>query len=128
MKRKVKQMTRRNQGQSLEEIRDRLNPVIVGWVNYYALADGRKHMARLDEWLRRRMRQVAWKQWKTPRNRYENLRNRGVSEYWAVRAGGTSLGTWRLSKSPPVHHALNNTYWQKFRLESFLRRYQLRHT
>jgi RNA-directed DNA polymerase len=128
MKRKVKQMTRRNQGQSLEEIRDRLNPVIVGWVNYYALADGRGHMARLDEWLRRRMRQVAWKQWKTPRNRRENLHTRGVSEYWAVRAGGTSLGTWRLSKSPPVHHALNNVYWQQFGLESFLERYQLRHT
>jgi hypothetical protein len=49
MKRKMKQMTRRNQGRSLEEIRDRLNRVIIGWVNYYALADGRGHMVRLDE-------------------------------------------------------------------------------
>jgi group II intron reverse transcriptase/maturase len=128
MKRKMKQITRRNQGRSLEEIRDRLNPAIVGWVNYYALADGRGHMARFDEWLRRRMRQIAWKQWKTPRNRYENLRARGVSEYWAIRAGGTSLGIWRLSKSPPVHHALNNTYWQEFGLRSFLEQYQIRHT
>ena len=66
MKRKMKQMTRRNQGRSLEEIRERLNRVIIGWVNYYALADGRMHMACLDERLRRRMRQIAWKQWKTP--------------------------------------------------------------
>jgi hypothetical protein len=128
MKRKVKQMTQRNQGRSLEEIRDRLNPAIIGWVNYYALADARGHMTRFDERLRRRMRQIAWKQWKTPRNRNENLKARGVSEYWAIRAGGTSLGPWRLSKSPPVQHALNNTYWQEFGLESFLRRYQLRHT
>ncbi|MGB3714656.1 MAG: group II intron maturase-specific domain-containing protein [Candidatus Promineifilaceae bacterium] len=128
MKRKVKQMTRRNQGQSLEEIRDRLNPAIVGWVNYYALADGRKHMARFDERLRRRMRQIAWKQWKTPRNRRENLHNRGVSEYWAVRAGGTSLGPWRMSKSPSVHYAMNNTYWQEFGLRSFLKQFLLRHT
>jgi hypothetical protein len=128
MKRKMKQMTRRNQGQALEEIRDRLNPVIVGWVNYYALADGQKHMKRFDEWLRRRMRQTAWKQWKTPRNRYDNLRTRGVSEFWAVRAGGTSLGPWRLSKSPPVHHALNNTFWFEFGLKSFLKQYQIRHT
>ena len=69
MKRKMKQMTRRNQGRSVEETRDRLNHVIIGWVNYYALADGRGHMVRLDEWLRRRMRQIVWKQWKTPRNR-----------------------------------------------------------
>ena len=128
MKRKVKQMTGRNQGQSLEEVRDRLNPAIVGWVNYYALADGRRHMARFDAWLRRRMRQLAWKQWKTPQNRRENLRKRGVSGYWAIRTGGTSLGPWRMSKSPSVHHALNNTYWQEFGLKSFLKQYQIRHT
>jgi hypothetical protein len=128
MKRKVKQMTSRNQGQSLEEIRDRLNPVIVGWVNYYALADGRTHMTRFDEWLRRRMRQIAWKQWRTPQNRRDNLRAGGVSEYWAVRAGGTSVGPWRMSRSPPVHHALNNTYCQEFRLRIFLEQYQIRHT
>ena len=128
MKRKVKQMTGRNQGQSLEEIRDRLNPVIVGWVNYYALADSRTHMARFDERLRRRMRQIAWKQWKTPRNRYENLRARGVSEYWAIRVGGTSLGPWRISKSPPVHHSLSNTFWLEFGLKSFLKQYQNRYT
>jgi len=92
------------------------------------LADGRGHMARLDEWLRRRMRQVAWKQWKTPRNRRKNLHARGVSEYWAVRAGGASIGPWRMSKSPPVHHALNNTYWHEFGLRSFLKQYQVRHT
>ena len=128
MKRKMKQMTRRNQGQSLEEIRDRLNPVIVGWVNYYALADSRTHMARFDERLRRRMRQIAWKQWKTPRNRYDNLRARGVSEYWAIRVGGTSLGPWRISKSPPVHHSLSNTFWLEFGLKSFLKQYQNRYT
>jgi hypothetical protein len=128
MKRKMKQMTRRNQGQSLEEIRDRLNPAIVGWVNYYALADGRGHMARFDDWIRRRMGQITWKQWKTPRNRRENLLAGGVSEYWAVRAGGTCRGPWRMSKSPPVHHALNNTYWHVFGLRSFLKQYQVRHT
>jgi len=128
MKRKMKQMTGRSQGRSLEEIRDRLNPVIVGWVNYYTFADSRKHMVQFDERLRRRMRQIAWKQWKTSRNRYEYLRARGVSEYWAIRAGGTSLGSWCLSKSPPVHHALNNTYWFEFGLKSFLKLYQLRHT
>jgi hypothetical protein len=128
MKRKVKQKTQRNQGRSLEEIRDRLNPTIIGWVNYYALADAKGHMTRFDEWLRRRMRQIAWKQWKTSRNRYENLKARGVSKYWAIRASGTSQGSWRLSKSPPVHHALNSTYWQEFGLESFLKQYQLRKT
>ena len=128
MKRKVKKLTRRSQGRSWEEIRDSLRRSVIGWVNYYALAEAKGHMGHLDEWLRRRMRQMAWKQWKTPRNRYKNLKARGVSEYWAVRAGGGSLGTWRMSKTPPVHQALSNAYWRKVGLVSFLEQYELRHT
>jgi RNA-directed DNA polymerase len=127
-KRKLRQMTRRSQGRSIEEVRDELNPYIRGWVNYFALADAKAHMQRLDEWVRRRLRQVLWKQWKTPANRYRNLRTRGVSEYWAKRAGGTSKGCWCLSASPPLHQALNNAYWRGLGLESFLHRYQLRYT
>ena len=128
MKRKVKALTRRNQGKSWAEVRDNLRRYVIGWVNYFALADAKRKMQETDQWLRRRMRQLAWKQWKTPRNRYENLKRRGVAEFWAKRAGGSSLGTWRMSKTPPVHHALSNDYWHKVRLVSFLRQYQLRHT
>jgi group II intron reverse transcriptase/maturase len=128
IKRKVKKLTRRSQGRSWEEIRDKLRRSISGWVNYYALADARNHMKHLDEWLRRRMRQLAWKQWKTSRNRYKNLKARGVSEYWAKRAGGGSLGTWRMSKTPPIHQALSKVYWQRVGLVSFLEQYELRHT
>ena len=121
-------MTGRNRGRSIEAVRDELNPFIRGWVNYYALADAKAHMQRLDEWTRRRLRQVVWKQWKTPANRYRNLRVRGVSEYWAIRAGGTSKASWRLSASPPLHQALNTIFWRELGFENFLQRYNLRHT
>jgi len=103
VERRIRQITRRNSGRSLEMIRDELNPYITGWVNYYALADGRGHMVRLDKWLRRRMRQICWKQWKTPQNRRENLLKLGVPEEWAKMNAGTSLGDWCLSKSPWLH-------------------------
>ena len=128
VKRRIRQLTRRSQGRSWHEIKARLEAYIRGWVNYYALADAKGHMIRLDEWLRRRMRQLAWKQWKTPKRRRQNLRSRGVSEYWAKRVGGSSLGPWRLSMSPPVKQALSNAYWQKVGLPSFKTQYQLRHT
>ena len=128
MKCKVKRLTRRNRGKGWTEVRDGLSRAVVGWVNYYALADAGNHMKQLDEWLRRRMRQMAWKQWKTPKNRYRQLKTRGVSEYWAIRAGGTSKGVWRLSKSPPVHKALGNGYWRKVGLVSFSQQYELRRT
>jgi len=125
---KIRRLTRRNVGRSLEQIRNRLNPVIIGWTNYFALADARGHMQRFDEHLRRRLRQIVWKQWKTPAKRNRNLRALGVSEYWAIRAGGTSKGYWRLSASPPLHKALNNAYWEQLDLKSFLQHYLLRHT
>lgn len=128
IKRRLRQETRRNRGRSMEETLERLNPVIAGWVNYFALADAKGHMERLDEWLRRRLRQVLWKQWKTPRNRYRNLRALGVSKYWAIRAGGSSKGCWRMSASPPLQQALNNAFWHSLGLKNFLKQYQLRYT
>jgi len=124
---KIRCLTRRNIGRSLEQIRDRLNPVIIGWTNYYVLADARGHMKRFDEHLRRRLRQIVWKQWKTPAKRYRKLRALGVSEFWAIRAGGTSKGCWRLSASPPLHQALNNAFWEQLGLKSFLQHYLLRY-
>lgn len=126
--RRIRQLTRRSGGQSLEQLRDRLNPVITGWVNYFAPANMKSPMLRLDEHLRRRLRQVVWKQWKTPANRYRNLRALGVSDFWAVRTAGTSKGCWRLSASPPLHQALDVAFWQQLGLNSFLQHYLLRHT
>ena len=57
MKRKVKALTRRNQGKSWVEIRDNLRRYVIGWVNYFALADAKRKMEETDQWLRRRMRQ-----------------------------------------------------------------------
>lgn len=128
LKAKLRQVSRRSSGRSLEQIREQLNPIIRGWVNYYALADAGSHLQRLDKWLRRRMRQIAWKQWKTSKNRYQKLRERGVPSHWAKLNAGTSLGVWRLSNSPWIHRALNNAYWRDFGLESFLQQYNLRHT
>jgi hypothetical protein len=108
--------------------REELNRYIVGWVNYYALAKAKAHMQRLDGYMRRRLRQIVWKQWKTPKNRARNLRALGVSEYWAIRTGGTSKGYWRLSASPPLHKALDNAYWRNFGLKSFSQQYNRRHT
>lgn len=125
---KIRLLTRRNEGKALEQIRDRLNPVIIGWTNYFALADARRHMVRLDEHLRRRLRQIEWKQWKKPKKRYRMLWAAGVSEYWAIRTAGTSKGYWRLSASPPLHQALNNAYWDRLGVKSFSLEYQLRHT
>ncbi|MEZ4868792.1 MAG: hypothetical protein R3C14_46135 [Caldilineaceae bacterium] len=88
----------------------------------------KRHMAELDEHLRKRMRQLAWKQWKTCKRRQQRLKQLGVNDYWANWADGASQGPWRMSKSPPLHQALSNQYWRKVGLVSFSQQYQLRRT
>jgi len=121
-------MTGRNQGRAIEDIIQTLNRYIVGWINYFAIADIKHHMTAMDEWLRRRLRQICWKQWKTPRRRFEQLRQLGIPEILSILTAGTSKGDWRLSASPPLHRALSNVYWRERGLKSFLQHYLLRQT
>jgi group II intron reverse transcriptase/maturase len=127
-KSKLRKLTRRSQGNSLEVIRDRVNYFVIGWTNYYSLVDFRGQFNNLDRWLRRRMRQIRWKQWKTIRNRIENLLALGGSKQWAIRTSMSSKGCWHIAKSRPLHATLNNAYWRQFGLKSFLQQYNLRHT
>lgn len=125
---KLRQLTRGNGGRSVETIRDKLNAYIIGWTNYYGLTELPSQLKDLDGWLRRRLRAIRWKQWKTSKNRRQNLEALGVSQYWAIRAGGTSKGAWRVSASPPLHQAMNNAYWRNIGLKTFLQQYNLRQT
>lgn len=125
---KLRKLTRRSQGNALEMIRDRVNYLVIGWTNYYSLADFRGQLEDLDRWLRRRMRQIVWKQWKTIHNRIENLLKLGVSKHWAIKTGLSAKGCWDIAKSRPLHRALNNAYWRDFGLRSFVQQYDLRHT
>jgi hypothetical protein len=123
---RVRALTSRQQGKSLDSIRDRLNAFIVGWVNYYALADAALHLRLLDSHLRRRLRQLIWVQWKTPANRYDQLRARGLSQHWAALIAASTSGPWPLSKSPQLECALDNAFWQELGFMTFSERYRLR--
>lgn len=121
-------MTGRNQGRSVDDVIQTVNVYIIGWMNYFAIADIKGHMRRIDEWLRRRLRQICWKQWKTPKRRYEELCRLGIAIPSAILNAGTSKGDWRLAGSPTVQRALSNAYWRECGLKSFLQQYLLRHT
>jgi len=64
LKAKIRQLTARSNGWSNEKRKQKLREYIVGWVNYFKIADIKSLLVRLDEWLRRRIRMVIWKQWK----------------------------------------------------------------
>jgi len=64
LKDKIREVTGRSNGMGIEERKSRLNSIVRGWMNYFKLADAKKLLEGLDEWIRRRIRMVTWKRWK----------------------------------------------------------------
>jgi group II intron reverse transcriptase/maturase len=119
VKAKVKTYTRRSNGKSIEERITDLDFLIKGWVNYYKIADMRKHCQRLDEWMRRRLRMCIWKQWKKIKCRHRNLVKLGINYFKAWEYANTRKAYWRTSNSPILACSLTNNYFKDLGLFSF---------
>lgn len=107
-KERVRQITARNRGVSLDRLMTELARYINGWRGYFGFCQTPSVLRRLEQWTRRRVRLVAWKQWKTRRRRLSALVSRGTPPALAASAAGSSLGPWRHSRSLPLHIALDN--------------------
>lgn len=92
-------LTNRSNGWSNERRKERLRQFITGWVNYFRLADMQKLLNRVDEWLRRRIRMVIWKQWKRVKTKIRNLVTLGVKKSKAYEWANTRKGYWRIAGS-----------------------------
>jgi group II intron reverse transcriptase/maturase len=99
IKGKLKYLTRRNQGISVEAVLIKLKSYVGGWLGYYAIASMSRLMQELTEWVRRRIRMYIWKQWKRIRTRIAKLKSLGVREEQAFRWANTRKGYWRISGS-----------------------------
>src|SRR5262249_36908803 len=84
----------RSWGVSMDRRIRELNRFTIGWTNYFALAETPSVFDELDEWLRRRLRQIRWKEWKRPRTRWRNLRTLGTPEQKAREWAFSEKGYW----------------------------------
>ena len=107
-KRKLKQLTKRSWSISLDERIVKLNQVIRGWINYFRIADMKTYMNNISEHLRRRIRCIIWKQWKTCEHRYKCLLKLGVSRNKARRTSYSRASYWHNSMSIVVSVAISN--------------------
>ncbi|SNX53238.1 Group II intron, maturase-specific domain [Thermoanaerobacterium sp. RBIITD] len=96
----------------------KIKQAIVGWVNYFAIADMRNILKTLDEWLRRRIRMCYWKQWKKIKTKHDNLVNLGIENSKAWEYANTRKSYWRISNSPILSRALTNKYLKEIGLVS----------
>src|SRR6516165_8647312 len=105
-KTKVRELTRRTRGRSLTQIIKELSTYLIGWRGYFGFCQTPSVLRALDEWIRRRLRAIAWKQWKHGRARFAELRRRGVGRDLAAQTAGSPHGPWRLANSPALNIAL----------------------
>ena len=108
---RVRELTRRTKGVSLEGMVKELTVYLRGWHGYFGFCQTPTVLADLDSWIRRKLRCFMWKQWKRGRTRYKELRKRGVNEALAAQTAGSPHGPWRLSQSPALCIAFPNAYF-----------------
>jgi RNA-directed DNA polymerase len=105
-KAKVRELTRRTCGKSLSQVAKELSVYLIR--GYFGFCETPSVLRELDQWTRRRLRAIAWKQWKRGRTRFARLRRRGVGRDLAAQTAGSPHGPWRLSNSPALTIALPN--------------------
>jgi len=110
-KQRVRELTRRTTGVSIETMVAQLSRYLTGWRGYFGFCQTPSVLRSLEQWLRRRLRAVVWKQWKYGRVRFAELQKRGVSKNLAAQTAGSAHGPWRISNSPALSMALPNTYF-----------------
>jgi RNA-directed DNA polymerase len=96
-KARIRQLTRRSGGRSMEQVVQKLRPYVLGWKTYFGLAQTPRVWLGLDEWLRHRLRAIQLKQWKRPKTMYRELKALGATEAVARQVAGNCHCWWRNS-------------------------------
>jgi hypothetical protein len=81
----------------------------------------------MNEWIRRRIRQIFWKQWKKPSARFENLKRLGIPKRKAKEWAYSRLGYWRIADSWILHRSLTNEYLASIGYDDIAKRYEVMH-
>jgi RNA-directed DNA polymerase len=115
-KTKVRVLTNRNRGKSLEKVVNELSSYLCGWGGYFGFCETPRVLQDFDCWIRRRLRCLIWRQWKVYRRRKLELIKRGINPDDAHTAAWSGCGPWKMSHVPPVRIALPNAYFDSLDL------------
>ena len=107
-KTKVREITRRAKGVSLETTIAELAPYMRGWRNYFGFCETPEALVYLTRWVRLRLRAALWRQWRTPRRRRAALLALGVRPRLAEHTAGSGLGPWYLARAKALSVGLSN--------------------
>ena len=117
----LKYLFRKGRGRNLNRfIREELNPVIRGWINYFRLAETKGFAEELDQWMRRRLRLILWRQWKRSWTRFKKLMQFGIPEKRAVLSAFNGRGPWYNSGASHMNVSLPKKFFDKLGLLSVM--------
>jgi RNA-directed DNA polymerase len=93
-KARVKEIIRKGRGRSLSKVASELAVFLRGWVNYFRLSQVKNVFEELDQWIRRKLRLILWRQWKTPKTRAGKMIERGIEQARAYASAYNGRGPW----------------------------------
>ena len=125
---KIRELTSRKQARSVELILKRLKRYTVGWLGYYSIADMESRIKSLNEWIRRRIRQIYWKQWKKIKTKHDNLVKLGIDNENAWKWANSRKAYWRVANSHILAKSLTNKYLASVGYDDILERYKVLHS
>lgn len=109
-KRRIRELTGRSWGVSMDYRLQKLSEYIRGWMAYFALSEHYSPVPDLDEWIRRRLRMCYWKQWRRCRKRVGELLRLGVSKAWAIPVALSRKSYWHLSRTMATQWGMNDAW------------------
>jgi RNA-directed DNA polymerase len=118
LRERIRQLTRRTKGRSLEQIAEDLRGYVPGWKAYFRLAQTPGVMRELDEWLRHRLRAVQLKQWRRGTTMFRALQALGASVGLAARIAGNARRWWRNSRMG-LNRVLSVEYFDRLGVPRF---------
>jgi len=119
-KQRVREITRRAKGVSLEATMAELASYMRGWHGYFGFCETPRVLQYLIRWVRLRLRAALWRQWQTPRRRRAALIALGVSTQLAANTAGSGKGPWRLARSKALFIGLSNAHFRSLGLPSLV--------
>ncbi len=121
-KSRLREMFRRGRGRSLRRVIGELRPVLIGWVSYYRKSEVRKTFEELDQWIRRKLRAILWRQWKRNFTRARELIRRGLTHERAWTSVTNGRGPWWNAGSSHMNQAVPTRVLSQLGLVSLIQK------
>jgi RNA-directed DNA polymerase len=124
LKSHIQELLRKGRGQAVRRVMTDLQPLLTGWIQYFKCAEVKATFEQLDEWLRRKLRCILWRQWKTPRSRAKRLMERGIDQARAYTSVYNGHGPWWNAGASHMNAAVPVKWFVQQGLVSFLAKYR----